>query len=61
MPDLLSTAVALHALSGMNVDFEPIKESCLDYVDTLWINNTAVTDEGVKKLQQALPNCKIDH
>jgi len=22
---------------------------------------TNVTDEGVKKLQQALPNCKIEH
>ncbi len=36
MPDLLSTATALHALSGMKVSFEHIKEACLDYVDTLW-------------------------
>jgi prenyltransferase beta subunit len=36
MPDLLSTAVALHALDGLQKDFSPIKESCLDYIDTLW-------------------------
>ncbi len=36
MPDLLSTATALHALSGMHVSFEDIKESCLDFVDSLW-------------------------
>lgn len=38
IPDLLSTAVALHALSGMNLDLTPIKEHCLDYIDTLWVN-----------------------
>ena len=36
MPDLLSTAVVLHALSGMHVDCERIKEPCLDFIDTLW-------------------------
>ncbi len=36
VPDLLSTATALHALAGMEVSFEPIKERCLDFVDTLW-------------------------
>jgi hypothetical protein len=30
----------------------------LQYVD---LRKTEVTDEGVKKLQQALPNCKIEH
>ncbi|MBI4660385.1 MAG: hypothetical protein HY735_16235 [Verrucomicrobia bacterium] len=38
IPDLLSTATALHALAGMEVDFAPIKESCLDFVDSLWTN-----------------------
>ncbi len=38
IPDLLSTAVALHALAGMEIDFAPFKESCLDFVDTLWTN-----------------------
>jgi len=27
----------------------------------LWLGDTQVTDEGVKKLQQALPNCDIIH
>ncbi len=36
MPDLLSTATALHALAGLQVDLEPFKEQCLDFVDTLW-------------------------
>jgi len=36
LPDLLSTATALHALAGMKVDFEKVKEPCLDFLDTLW-------------------------
>src|SRR5438552_2231538 len=36
IPDLLSTATALHALAGLHVDFEQIKEGCLDFIDTLW-------------------------
>jgi prenyltransferase beta subunit len=36
IPDLLSTATALHALAGLHVDFSALKEPCLDFVDTLW-------------------------
>jgi len=36
IPDLLSTATALHALAGMKVPFGHLKEKCLDFVDTLW-------------------------
>jgi hypothetical protein len=36
LPDLLSTATALHALAGMGVDFSAVKEPCLDFIDTLW-------------------------
>ena len=36
MPDLLSTAVALHALDGMQVSFASRKEHLLDFIDTLW-------------------------
>ena len=39
MPDLLSTATALHALAAM--ESPPSKfsaESCLDFIDTLWTN-----------------------
>jgi prenyltransferase beta subunit len=41
IPDLLSTATALHALSGMHVDLDPIRESCLDFIDTLWTSKGA--------------------
>ena len=36
MPDLLSTAVALHALDGMQADFSASRDALLDFVDTLW-------------------------
>ena len=36
MPDLLSTAVALHALDGLQAPLEKIRDGCLDYIDTLW-------------------------
>lgn len=36
MPDLLSTATALHALSSIHFDLQPIAEKSLDYLDTLW-------------------------
>ena len=33
----------------------------LDPLQELRLRNTKVTDEGVKKLQQALPKCQIIH
>jgi prenyltransferase beta subunit len=37
MPDLLSTATALHALACLDVRLpETARERCLDFVDTLW-------------------------
>ncbi len=36
LPDLLSTAVALHALDGLQADFSRITEPCLDFIDSLW-------------------------
>jgi prenyltransferase beta subunit len=36
IPDLLSTATALHALSLGGISIENIKEKCLDYLDGLW-------------------------
>lgn len=36
MPDLLSTAVALHALDGLQAEFSGRKEAMLDFVDSLW-------------------------
>jgi len=36
IPDLLSTATALHALSGLKRDLDPVRETTLDFIDTLW-------------------------
>ena len=36
MPDLLSTATALHALAGQQVSFTHLKNKTLDFLDTLW-------------------------
>lgn len=36
VPDLLSTATALHGLSLFGDDCSDIRESCLDFVDSLW-------------------------
>jgi hypothetical protein len=38
LPDLLSTATALHALASMKVDLGYRKEPCMDFIDTLWTN-----------------------
>jgi hypothetical protein len=36
VPDLLSTATALHALSGMQAPLQALQEPCLDFLDSLW-------------------------
>jgi len=37
LPDLLSTATTLHALACLEAPVpEPIRERCLDFIDTLW-------------------------
>lgn len=36
IPDLLSTAVALHGLAGAQADLTGLKEPCLDFIDSLW-------------------------
>jgi prenyltransferase beta subunit len=41
IPDLLSTATALHALSGLQRSLSGIAEPCLDFVDSLWTNEGA--------------------
>ncbi len=41
IPDLLSTATALHALAGMQVSFEHLRDRCLDFIDSLWTNQGA--------------------
>lgn len=36
LPDLLSTATALHALAALGAPLEAVREPCLDFVDSLW-------------------------
>jgi prenyltransferase beta subunit len=36
VPDLLSTATALHALVGLHEPIDDIKEPCLNFIDSLW-------------------------
>jgi prenyltransferase beta subunit len=38
VPDLLSTATALHALASLHVPLDGLREPCLDFVDSLWTN-----------------------
>jgi len=38
VPDLLSTATALHALSSLHVPIGGLAEPCLDFLDSLWTN-----------------------
>ncbi len=38
LPDLLSTATALHGLTGLHADIRPIQDACLDFIDSLWTN-----------------------
>jgi prenyltransferase beta subunit len=51
IPDLLSTATALHALSGLHVPMNGLRESCLDFIDTLWTNRGGFyghwSDDGI--------------
>jgi prenyltransferase beta subunit len=36
LPDLLSTATALHALESLEVKYDHLRDLTLDYVDSLW-------------------------
>jgi hypothetical protein len=38
MPDLLSTATSLHALAALERPLGEFRETCLDFIDTLWSN-----------------------
>ena len=51
LPDLLSTATALHGLAGLHLPFAEVKEPCLDFIDSLWTNQGSFhgnwTDEAL--------------
>lgn len=38
VPDLLTTATALHTLAGLQIPLDRVKEPCLDFIDSLWTN-----------------------
>jgi len=57
IPDLLSTATALHALAGMNVPLEPIREPCLDFIDSLWTGQGAFRGNAL----DATPDCEYTY
>jgi len=41
IPDLLSTATALHALAAMRVPLDSLRDPCLDFLDSLWSDQGA--------------------
>ena len=41
IPDLLSTATALHALAGMHSPLDQLREPCLDFIQSLWTGSGA--------------------
>jgi len=57
----------LSSLEDLNVRGTQVTDRGLEYLKgltrlkSLDVVDTNVTDEGVKKLQRALPNCKIEH
>jgi hypothetical protein len=38
MPDLLSTATTIHTLAALEISLDPVREKCLDFIDSLWSN-----------------------
>ena len=46
VPDLLSTATALHALAALGASLDDIREPCLDFIDSLWTGNAFIGHHG---------------
>ena len=44
IPDLLSTATSLHALSAVGVPIDNVREGMLDFVDSLWTGTAFVAN-----------------
>jgi hypothetical protein len=63
----LARLKGLHQLQSLFLYGTPITDAGLEHLrgltrlEHLSLDHTRVTDEGLKKLQQALPNCKIEH
>ena len=56
MPDLLSTATALHALAMLDAPLDDIRESCLDFVDSLWTGSAFTAN-----LADPRPDCEYTY
>ena len=57
IPDLLSTATALHALDGMGVSIESIREPCLNFINSLWTGAGAFAGSWA----DSVPDCEYTY
>lgn len=57
----LSQLQAMYLQNTQVTDAGLVHIQGLSQLNVLDLRNTKVTDQGVKKLQQALPKCKIEH
>jgi hypothetical protein len=55
----LSALEYLHLNRTQVTNIEPLRE--LSALKSLYLNGTQVTNENIERLQEALPNCQIDH
>jgi hypothetical protein len=53
----LSTATALHALSELCVPLTGLRETCLDFLDTLWTSRGAFCGSWL----EAAPDCEYTY
>lgn len=57
IPDLLSTATALHALCRMGVPLDAVREPCLDFIQSLWTGGGAFFGTWV----DSTPDCEYTY
>ncbi len=57
IPDLLSTATAIHALSRMRISLEALREPCLDFIQSLWTGDGAF----VGSCADSTPDCEYTY
>jgi hypothetical protein len=63
----LENLKGLNLLRMLSLDATHVTDTGLEHLkrlsqlEKLFLGDTRITDAGVKKLQQALPNCKIEH
>ena len=57
----LGNAVVVELYGTQITDAVLVHLKGLTKLEWLWVRETRITDEGIKKLQEALPNCKIIH